>query len=281
MFARKRLFGYRLGVAGLLGITLMSWFVWNHHIFPSGIAPGLRPFFMTATEFISIPTSIVYLNFFGTIWRSKLALRLPLLFAGAALINFLIGGLSGVFLSDVPLNMSIHGTYFVIAHFHYTILGGEIFALYAASYYWFPKITGKMLNRKIGVVHLVTAMVFFNTTFVPMFAVGMLGMQRQVPVYIPALQGLNVWITINAYLFGLSNLIWLGNMVYSWMFSPERAVDNPWQSRTLEWQVRTPVPHHNFDRIPTVVGGPYDYDEGEAPAVVEVPPPTPEPVGTA
>jgi cytochrome c oxidase subunit 1 len=271
VFARKPLFGYRLAVAGMLGVSLMSWFVWNHHIFTSGIAPGLRPFFMTATELISIPTGVIFLNALGTIWKADLRLRLPVLFVFALLFNFLIGGLTGVFLSDVPLNVTLHDSFFVVGHFHYTIVGGEIFALYAASYYWFPKMTGKMLNERIGKWHFWTAFIFFNTTFLPMFAAGYLDQVRRSPVYAQDLRGLNIWISINGFLFGLSNLIWLGNMLYSWVFVKERAPVNPWESRTLEWQLPTPIPADNFDRIPLIVSGPYDYDDASAPPVAEWP----------
>jgi len=271
VFARKPLFGYRLGVAGMMGVSLMSWFVWNHHIFTSGIAPGLRPFFMTATELISIPTGVVFLCLLGTLWRAPLRFKLPLMFVLALFFNFLIGGLTGVFLSDVPLDTTLHDGFFVVGHFHYTIVGAEIFALYAASYFWFPKITGKMLNERLGKLHFWTAFIFFNTTFLPMFAVGYLGMLRRSPVYAANLHGLNVWISVNGFLFGISNLIWVINIIYSWVFVKELAPANPWESRSLEWQLPTPIPADNFDRIPTIVSGPYDYGDANARPVAEWP----------
>ena len=271
VFARRPLFGYRLSVAGMMGVSMMSWFVWNHHIFTSGIAPGLRPFFMTATEFISIPTGVVFLALLGTLWKSSLRFKLPLLFVLALFFNFLIGGLTGVFLSDVPLDTTLHDGFFVVGHFHYTIVGAEIFALYAATYYWFPKITGKMMNERLGKLHFWTAFIFFNTTFLPFFVVGYLGMIRRSPVYAANLHGLNIWISINAFLFGLSNLIYLINVIYSWAFQKERAPANPWESRSLEWQLATPIPADNFDRIPTIVGGPYDYGDPNARPVAEWP----------
>ena len=271
VFARKPLFGYRFAVAGMLGVSLMSWFVWNHHIFTSGIAPGLRPFFMTATELISIPTGVMFLNVLGTLWKAKLRLKLPMLFALAVMFNFLIGGLTGVFLSDVPLNTTLHDSFFVVGHFHYTIVGGEIFALYAASYFWFPKITGKMLNERLGKWHFWTALIFFNTTFLPMFAAGYLGQVRRSPVYAAELHGLNVWISVNGFLFGLSNLIWFANLIYSWAFQKQRAPVNPWESRSLEWQLPTPIPADNFDRIPIILSDSYAYDDVNAPPVAEWP----------
>lgn len=285
VFARKPLFGRRLAISGLMGVSLMSWFVWNHHIFTSGIAPGLRPFFMTATELISIPTGLVFLSVFGTLWKARLRFEIPLLFVLALLFNFLIGGLGGVFLSDVPLNVTLHDSYFVVAHFHYTIVGGEIFALYAASYYWFPKMTGKMLNKRIGKIHFWSALITFNTTFFPFFILGFLGMRRRVNVYPVSLHDLQVWVSVNGFLFAASNLVWLGNMIYSWAFVKEKAPVNPWGSRSPEWQVGNPVPPENFDRIPLVVGDSDDYrDDEEAGSMVEWPDgggrlPLPSPAG--
>ncbi|MGH7667286.1 MAG: cytochrome c oxidase subunit I [Candidatus Dormibacteria bacterium] len=277
VFARKPIFGYKLAVAGMIGVSLLSWFVWNHHIFTSGVAPGLRPFFMTATELISIPTGIVFLTMLGTLWKSQLRVKVPVLFAFAVMFNFLIGGLTGVFLSDVPLNTTLHDSFFVVGHFHYTIVGGEIFALYAASYFWFPKMTGKMLNARLGKWHFWTAFIFFNTTFLPMFAAGYLGQVRRSPVYAADLHGLEVWISVNGFLFGASNLLWLGNIIYSWAFVKERAPDNPWESRSLEWQVSTPIPADNFPRIPVIVSGPYDYGNGSGRPLAEFPDTAPIP----
>ncbi len=282
VFARKPLFGYRLAVAGLMGVSMMSWFVWNHHIFTSGIAPGLRPYFMTATEFISIPTGVVFLSLLGTLWGGRIRFKLPLLFALAMMFNFLFGGVTGVFLSDVPLNTTLHDSFFVVGHFHYTILGGEIFAMYAACYYWFPKITGKMLNERLGKIHFWTAFIFFNTTFMPMFAAGYMGMVRRVVVYQQDLHGLNLWISANAFMFGISNLVFLINLIYSWAFQKDLAPVNPWEARSLEWQLPTPIPADNFQRIPTIVGSPYDYGVGVGTPVAEWPSggqaPTPAPV---
>ena len=184
-FARKPLWGYRTAVVGLLGVTLLSWFVWQHHLFVSGIAPALRPFYMLSTEMISIPTGIVFLVAFGTLWRARISMTVPMLFCLGFLFNFLIGGLSGVFLSDVPSDVTLHGSYFSMAHFHFTIVGGEIFAIVAAIYYWFPKMTGRMLNTTLGKIHFWWMMIAFNLAFMPLFAAGILDMPRRVSTYAP------------------------------------------------------------------------------------------------
>jgi len=258
-FSRKPLWGYRMGVIGLFGVTLLSFFVWQHHLFVSGIAPVLRPFYMLSTELISIPTGIIFLVTLGTLWRARVWYSVPMLFCMGFLFNFLIGGISGVYLSDVPTDVTLHGSYFSMAHFHYTIMGGEIFALMAACYYWLPKMTGKMLSPMLGRIHFWWMFIAFNATFFPLFIAGILNMPRRVSVYNPALQGINDWVTFSAYaLFG-SMLLFAANLVYSLFFVRERAAANPWHVRSLEWQVPTPVPVHNFDRVPVIVGSPYDY----------------------
>jgi cytochrome c oxidase subunit 1 len=261
-FARKPLWGYRTAVVGLLGVTLLSWFVWQHHLFVSGIAPVLRPFFMLSTELISIPTGIVFLVAFGTLWRAKISMTVPMLFCLGFLFNFLIGGISGVFLSDVPSDVTLHGSYFSMAHFHYTIVGGEIFAIVAAIYYWFPKMTGKMLNQTLGKVHFWWMFVAFNLTFMPLFAAGLLDMPRRVSTYALNLQGLNDWVSISAYLLFSSMVFFAGIVIWGWFFSPEVAPADPWHVRSMEWQLPTPLPRRNFARIPTFSGPPYDYGSG-------------------
>ena len=258
-FARKPLWGYRTGVVGLFGVALLSWFVWQHHLFVSGIAPPLRPFYMLSTELISIPTGIIFLVTLGTMWRARIWFTVPMLFCMGFLFNFLIGGISGVYLSDVPTDVTLHGSYFSMSHFHYTIMGGEIFAMMAACYYWLPKMTGKMLSPTIGRIHFWWMFIAFNSTFFPLFIVGILDMPRRVAVYAPNLQFLNDWVTVSAYLLFGSMILFAANVVYSLFFVPGIAVANPWHVRSLEWQVPTPVPAHNFDRVPLIVGGPYDY----------------------
>jgi cytochrome c oxidase subunit I len=272
VFARKPLWGYRLAVAGMLGVTLLSFMVWQHHLFVSGMNAGLRPFYMLTTELISIPTGFIFLNAIGTLWRARIRFTVPMLFALAFFFNFLIGGLSGVFLSDVPSDVTTHGSYFVMAHFHYTIMGGLVFAFFGAVYYWLPKMLGITLNETLAKVHFWLMFVFFNLTFFPLFAAGFLDMPRRVSTYAPSLQGLNDFVSASAYVLGFSMLIFLTNLVWSLVFSRVPAVENPWASRGLEWQLPTPVPVENFDRIPVITSGPYEYGVAGAPPVADFTP---------
>jgi cytochrome c oxidase subunit 1 len=270
VFARKPLWGYRLAVAGMFGVALMSFMVWQHHLFMSGINSDLRPFYMFTTELISIPTGLIFLNGMGTLWKARIRFTVPMLFACAFFFNFLIGGLSGVFLSDVTSDVVTHGSYFVMAHFHYTIMGGLVFALMGGIYFWLPKITGFKLNERLGKVHFWTMFIFFNLTFFPLFAAGMLGMPRRVSSYNADLHTLNVFVSIAAFCLGASMLVFLVNLVWSVMFKRELAGANPWQSLSLEWQLPSPVPVYNFERIPVITSHPYGYGSPDAPAVADL-----------
>jgi cytochrome c oxidase subunit I len=266
VFSRKPLWGYRLAVAGMLGVTLLSFMVWQHHLFVSGMNAGLRPFYMLTTELISIPTGFIFLNAMGTLWRARIRFTVPMLFALGFFFNFLIGGISGVFNSDVPSDVTTHGTFFVVGHFHYTIMGGLVFGFFAAIYYWLPKMLGVTLNERLGKIHFWMTFVFFNLTFFPMFAAGFLDQPRRVSTYAPHLQALNDWISANAYMIGIAMLIFLANLIWSLVFVRQPAAENPWASRGLEWQVPTPVPVENFERIPMITNGPYEYGvQGAAP----------------
>jgi len=269
VFARKPLWGYKLAVSGLFGVALMSFMVWQHHLFMSGINANLRPFYMFTTELISIPTGFIFLNGMGTMWKAKIRFTVPMLFCMAFFFNFLFGGLSGVFLSDVPSDTLTHGSFFVMAHFHYTIMGGLVFALMGGIYYWLPKMTGFRLNEALAKVHFWTMFIFFNLTFFPLFAAGMLGMPRRVSSYNAALHNLNVFVSAMAFCLGLSMLIFLYNLVYSLVFKRERAEANPWQAKSLEWQLPSPVPVYNFERLPTITSDPYNYGEPDAPPVAD------------
>jgi cytochrome c oxidase subunit 1 len=272
VFARKPLWGYRLAVAGMLGVAILSFMVWQHHLFVSGINAGLRPFYMLTTELISIPTGFIFLNAMGTLWRAQLRFTVPMLFALAFFFNFLIGGLSGIFLSDVPSDVTTHGTYFVMAHFHYTIMGGLVFAFFGAVYYWLPKMLGVQLNETLAKIHFWMMFVFFNLTFFPLFAAGFLDMPRRVSTYAPNLQVLNDFVSVSAYMLGFSMLVFIANLVWSLVFARVPALANPWVSRGLEWQVPTPVPVENFERIPVIQSGPYEYGVPNAPPVADLAP---------
>ena len=199
VFARKPLWGYRLAVAGMLGVALLSFFVWQHHLFVSGINSALRPFYMLSTEVISIPTGFIFLCGMATLWRASIRYTVPMLFCLAWFFNFFIGGISGVFLSDTPSDVSTHGSFFVMAHFHYTIMGGLIFTFFAAIYYWVPKMTGFRFNESLAKIHFWSMFIAFNSTFGPLFAAGLLGMPRRVVhlrVEPPAAQHLGVGVRL-------------------------------------------------------------------------------------
>jgi cytochrome c oxidase subunit I len=273
VFTRKPLFGYKVAAAGMIGVTLLSFFVWQHHLFDSGINPDMRPLFMLTTELISIPTGFIYLVAMGTFWKAKIRFTVPMLFAIGMYFNFLIGGISGVFLSDVPADTTEHGSFFVMAHFHYTIMGGLIFALMGGIYYWLPKMMGIKLNQTLGKWHFWTMFIFFNSTFLPLFAVGMAGQPRRVFEYARNLETLNDWVSISAFLLGVSILIFVINFVWSTLFARVREEGNPWNSRGLEWQVPSPPPPGNFTRVPVVLSNPYEYGVKNAEPVADLNPP--------
>jgi cytochrome c oxidase subunit 1 len=264
-FSRKPLFAYKWAVAGFLGIVSISGVVWAHHMFVSGMDSKLLAPFLVSTEIISVPTGLVFLSALGTIWMGKLWLKVPMLFALGVVFNFLIGGLTGIFLADVPTDINLSDTYFVVAHFHYTIIGGEIFALFAAVYYWFPKITGRMYNEKLGQLHFWMMFLGFNATFIPMFWVGLHGMNRRIATYEPSLQDMNIVISVMGFIMAASFLPFVFNMLKS-AVAGEKAAADPWRARTLEWQVPSPPPLENFPAPPVVTGEPYDYGVRGAPA---------------
>jgi cytochrome c oxidase subunit 1 len=261
VFTRKPLWGYRIGVAGMLGVCLLSFFVWQHHLFVSGINADLRPFYMLSTELISVPTGFIFLCVMGTLWRGRIRYTVPMLFCLGWAFNFLFGGISGVFVSAVPSDVTTHGSFFVMAHFHYTIMGGLVFTMFAAIYYWVPKMTGFRFNELLAKVHFWMLFIGFNSTFGPLFFVGFLGQPRRVINYPTSLQGLNVWVSISAYVIGLSMIVFLVNTVWSLLFRREPSEANPWNSRSIEWQLPTPVPVHDFDRLPVFDQDPYPYGE--------------------
>jgi len=258
VMSRKPIFGYRLMALSLIAILILGFSVWAHHMFVSGMAPWLRVPMMITTLLIAVPTGIKVFSWLATIWEGRLNLATPMLFALGFVSMFVIGGLSGIMLGAVPIDIHTSDTYFVVAHIHYVLLGGSLFTIFAGIYYWFPKMTGRMYNERLGKLHFWLTFVGFNATFFPMHIIGVQGMPRRVSDYSPEFGTWNMVISLASFFLGASFIVFVYNMIVSWARG-ERAPANPWHSMTLEWQVSSPPPIFNFDEIPQIVGGPYEY----------------------
>jgi cytochrome c oxidase subunit 1 len=266
-FSRKPIFGYRSMVYAMIGIGFLSWIVWGHHMFQSGMNPALGVSFTITTMVIAVPSAIKTFNWLGTIWGGTIRFTVPMLNALAFVAMFVIGGLSGIFMASTPVDIFIHDTYYIVAHIHYVVFGGSVFGIFAGIYYWFPKMFGRMMNDSLGKIHFWATFIFFNCTFFPMHILGVGGHMRR--IYNPTqyefllpLQPINVFITVSAILLGLSQIPFVINFFWS-LFAGRRAERNPWQANTLEWVAPTPTPHGNFEAIPTVYRGPYEYSSPE------------------
>lgn len=256
--SRKPIFGYRMIAFSSLGIALIGFTVWAHHMFTS-LTPELRIPFMITSYVISIPTGIKIFGWIGTMWGGKLRLGHPaLLFAIGFLSQFVIGGITGMMLGAVPVDIHLHDTYFVVSHFHFVLFGGSVFAIYAGIYHWWPKITGRMLNHRWGVIHFVITYLSFFFTFFPQHLAGMQGMPRRVAEYAPEFQSLNILISISSFVLGVSTFIIIINMLWS-IFRGPVASSNPWRALTLEWQTSSPPPPYNFKGMPVPFEDPYGY----------------------
>jgi cytochrome c oxidase subunit I len=273
--ARKPVFGYRMMAFSLLAIVFLGFTVWAHHMFVSGMSAWLRVPMMVTTMLIAVPTGIKIFSWLATLYRGVIHLRTPMLFALGFLTMFTLGGISGVMLAVIPYDIHVSDTYFIVAHIHYVLFGGSVFTIYAGIYHWFPKMTGRMYDETLGKIHFWLSFIFFNLTFGPMHIIGIDGMPRRVADYAEKYAGWNLLISISAFIFGATFFIFLYNMISSWRFGPP-APSNPWQAHTIEWQVSSPPPIFNFDEVPTVVGGPYEYGvPGARHAVFKETEPTP------
>ena len=268
VFARKPIFGYKSMVFAMIAIAFLSWIVWGHHMFQSGMNPALGLSFMTTTMLIAVPSAIKTFNWIGTLHRASIRFTVPMLNSLAFVSMFVIGGLSGIFMANAPVDIYIHDTYFIVAHIHYVVFGGSVFAIFGGIFHWFPKMFGRHMNSTLGKIHFWISFLAFNGVFFPMHILGVGGHMRRIanPMQYEFLQQMqpvsaqpiNVFITISAFILGVAQFLLLINVFWS-IFRGKVAEQNPWQANTLEWHAPTPVPHGNFGTIPQVYHGPYEY----------------------
>lgn len=256
--ARKPLFGYTTMVFSILAIVFLGLIVWAHHMFTSGTPPWMRLFFTIATAFIAVPTGIKFFNWLATLWGGRIALNSAVLFSCAFIVNFVLGGITGVALAQVPFDVHVHDTYFVVAHFHYIVYGGTVFVIFASVYHWFPKMTGRMLNEPLGMVHFLLTFVGFNLCFGPQHWLGLNGMPRRVAEYDPQFTLINQLSSVGALLMAISTLPFLLNVFLS-LRSGAAAGDNPWRALTPEWLTSSPPPVENWKGEAPLVTRPYGY----------------------
>jgi cytochrome c oxidase subunit I len=255
VFSRRPIFGYGTMVASVITIAVLSFGVWGHHMFAVGMGNAPDVFFSAATMLIAVPTGIKIFNWGATMWGGSIRLNTAMLFCIAFLIEFTLGGLSGITFAVTPIDWAMTDSYYVVAHFHYVIFGGTYFAIMAGIYYWFPKMTGKILSEKLGVWHFWATVIGFNMTFFVQHFLGFMGMPRRVYTYpdLPGWATLNQISTIGAYILGLSAFLLVWNVIMT-SRSGKDAGNNPWNAWTLEWLTTSPPPEHNFDYIPPVHG---------------------------
>jgi cytochrome c oxidase subunit 1 len=261
--SRKPIFGYKAMVYAMVAIGFLGFIVWGHHMFVSGMNLTLSAAFSVSTMVIAVPSAIKTFNWMGTIWRGSIEFTTAMCFALAFVSMFVIGGLSGIFMASTPVDLFVHHTYFIVAHFHYVLFGGSIFAIFGALYFWFPKMFGRMLDERLGKWHFFLTLFFFNLTFFPMHNLGLGGMMRRIAdptVYdhLRQLQPLNQLCTIGAIGLGLTTFVFIWNIVWSLLYG-KKAPNNPWNANTLEWTVASPPGHGNFPTTPVVYHGPYEY----------------------
>ena len=263
-FARKPLFGYHSMVYAIAAIAVLGFIVWAHHMFVSGMNPALGTSFMVATMVIAVPTGVKIFNWLATLWRGSIRMTVPMAHACAFVAMFLIGGLTGIFLASMPVDMYVHDTYFIVGHLHYVLFGGSLFGAFAGLTYWFPKMFGRMMSERVGKLHLLLTLIFFNGVMFPMFLLGINGMPRRIYdwsqyAHLAHLGPLNRLMSLSAFLLFASQLLFIGNFFWS-LFKGKQAPANPWEATTLEWTAApSPPPHGNFERTPHVYHGPYEY----------------------
>jgi cytochrome c oxidase subunit 1 len=257
--ARKPIFGYRLMALSLIGIVVLSYSVWAHHMFVSGMFSWLRVPMMITSTLIAVPTGIKIFSWLATLFYGKIHTnRTAMLFALGFIISFIVGGISGVMIALVPIDIHVTDTYFIVAHIHFVLFAGSVFTIFAGVYHWFPKMTGRMYDERLGRIHFWLTLAGTWLTFAPMHWIGMDGMPRRVADYASQYGDWNLMISIASFMLGAAQLVFVYNMIVSWRFGP-KAGPNPWRAHSIEWQVSSPPPVYNFERIPRVVGSPYEF----------------------
>jgi cytochrome c oxidase subunit I len=261
--SRKPIFGYHSMVFAICGIAFLGWIVWGHHMFVSGMNPTLGSSFMVSTLLIAVPSAIKVFNWMGTMWRGNLRFHVPMLNAIGFVAMFTIGGLSGIFMAATPVDMFIHDTYFIVAHIHYVLFGGSLFAIFGAITFWYPKMFGRMMNERWGKIHFWLTFITYNLTFFPMHILGMQGHMRRlydpyIYDFLKPLKPMNQFISISAFALFAVQAIFFVNFWWS-MFKGEKAPLNPWDDNGLEWTLPSPAPHGNWETVPTVYRGPYEF----------------------
>jgi cytochrome c oxidase subunit 1 len=251
VFSRKPLFGFKAFIFATAAIGALGFSVWAHHMFTTGSV--FLPFFSLMTFLIAVPTGVKMFNWIGTMWGGQLTFATPMIYAIGFLTMFLIGGINGAFHASVPVDFALHDTYFVVAHLHYVLFGGSVFGVFAGIFYWFPKMSGRMLNETLGKVQFVIMFVGFNLTFFPMHQLGLAGMPRRIADYSSTAgwNDLNLVATIGSMLIGVAMIPFLVNVLIS-LRSGKVAGDNPWDANTLEWATTSPPPPYNFDHLPDI-----------------------------
>lgn len=251
-FSRKKLFGYHFMVYATCAIAILSYFVWVHHMFVTGVPLGAQLFTMYMTMLIAVPTGVKVFNWVSTMFRGAMTFETPMLFAIAFVFLFTIGGLSGIMLSMVPADYQYQDTYFVVAHFHYVLVPGAVFAIISGIYYWLPKWTGHMYNETLGKIHFWLSVISVNVTFFPMHFLGLAGMPRRIPDYALQFANFNAIASIGAFVFGISQLLFV-YIIFKTIYSGKPATDQVWEgAEGLEWTISSPPPHHSFAVPPEV-----------------------------